>query len=402
VLDRCQTKIVRIRIILSTLGLLFAPSTISFPCLAQTQVEMRNEEGLKGNPAGVNVVLRTKDGRSTFHLFETIPVELDFSSSTPSTYSVELDETMNFAGSANRFEVSSDDSVFLTLSQIVSSTAVCCASNKRYLSQKALTLKRELTDYLRFEKPGTYSLFFITNRVFRNLGKKNDFGPSDLTITSNLLTLTILPDDPEWDSQQLDSSLRKLRDPHVNANYLATVRRAKQRETEIDRDFAMTNVVSQTELVTAQKSLNVLDTDDAIHQRVKMMQMESKEDLEMTRKFDTGSVLSQPLLASTTRAEFLEATLRERAEDPEFGVDYDYGDWWIRFLVQRDHPELFRPTIDDLERQKRARDFSVHYGKAELTLLSILESVVQNKKGEAQKVTASTIKVLRLFSSSRQ
>jgi len=164
----------------------------------------------------------------------------------------------------------------------------------------------------------------------------------------------------------------------------------------------MTNFVSQTELVTAQKSLNALDTDDAIHQRVKMMQMESKEDLEMARKFDTGSVLSQPLLASTTRAGFLEATMRERAEDPEFGVDYDYVDWWIRFLVQRDHPEVFRPALDELERQKRPRDYSVYYGKAELELLSILESLVQSKKGEGQKVTASTIKVLRSFTSNRQ
>ena len=392
----------RIRIVLPTLGLLLAPSTISFPCSAQTQVEMHNEEGLKGNPAGVKVVLRTKDGRSTFRLFETIPVELDFSSAAPSAYSIELDETMNFAGSANRFEVSSNDSVFLTLPQIVSGTAVCCASNKRYLSRKALTLRRELTDYLRFEKPGTYSLFFITKRVFRNLGKQDDFGPSKLTLTSNLLTLTILPDDSEWDWQQLDAALRKLHDPHVKANYLATIRRAKQRETEIDQDFAMTNFVSQTELVTAEKSLNALDTDDAIHQRVKMMQMESKEDLEMARKFDTGSVLSQQLLASTTRAGSLEVTMRERAEDPEFGVDYDYVDWWIRFLVQRDHPEVFRPAFDELERQKRARDYSVYYGKAELELLSILESLVQSKKGEGQKVTASTIKVIRSFTSNRQ
>jgi hypothetical protein len=261
---------------------------------------MHNEDGLKGNPAGVKVVLRTKDGRSTFHLFEAIPIELDFSSAAPSAYSIELDEAMNFAGSANRFEVSSTDSVFLTFSQIVSGTAVCCASNKRYLSRKALTLRRELTDYLKFEKPGTYSLFFITNRVFRKLGKQDDFGPSKLTLVSNLLTLTILPDDPECDWQQLDTTLRKLHDPHVRANYLAVIHRAKQRETETDRDFGMANFVSQTELVAAQKSLNALDTDDAIRQRVKLMQMESKEDLEMAqvrhgvRAFPTITCFNDP------------------------------------------------------------------------------------------------------------
>jgi hypothetical protein len=393
---------VRISIVLPTLGLLLGPSTISFPCSAQTQVEMHNEEGLKGNPAGVKVVLRTKDGRSTFRLFETIPVELDFSSAAPSAYSIELDETMNFAGSANRFEVSSNDSVFLTLSQIVSGTAVCCASNKRYLSRKALTLRRELTDYLRFEKPGTYSLFFITKRVFRNLGKQDDFGSSKLTLTSNLLTLTILPDDSEWDSQQLDTALRKLRDPHVKANYLATIRRAKQRETEIDEDFAMTNFVSQTELVTAQKSLNALDTDEAIHQRMKMMEMVSKKDLEMARDFLTGSMLFQPLLASTTRADILEPAMCARAEEPDFGVDYDYVQWWRKYLVQRDHPELLRPFFNEAERQKKAGDYSVHVDKAELELLAKLETLVQSKKGDAQKVTALTIKILKSFRSDQR
>jgi hypothetical protein len=390
------------RIVLSALGLLLAPWTISFPCNGQTQFEMRHQERLKGNPAGVKVVLRTRDRKTAFHLFETIPIELDFSSIAPSAYSIELDETMNFAGSANRFEASSVDSVFLTLSQIVSAGAVCCASNKRYLSRDAITLKRELTDDLRFEKPGVYSVFLMTNRVFRKLGRQDDFGPSKLTLTSNMLTLTILPDDPEWDSQQLDVTLRKLRDPHVKANYLAAIHRAKQRQTEIDQDFALTNLVSQTELVTAQKVLNALDTDDAIRQRVKLMQMESKEDLEMTSKYGSGSMVPQPFLASTTRAEFLEAAIKERAEKPEFGVDYDYVEWWIRCLVQREHPEVFRPVVSEVERQNRTKDYSVCYDKAELELLSILESLVLSKKGEGQKITASTIKVLKSFTSNRR
>jgi hypothetical protein len=94
--------------------------------------------------------------------------------------------------------------------------------------------------------------------------------------------------------------------------------------------------------------------------------------------------------------------MRERAEGPEFGVDYDYVDWWIRFLVQRDHPEVFRPVLDEFERQKRAKDYSVYYSKAELELLSTLESLIQDKKGEGQKVTALTIKVLRSFTSNRR
>jgi len=387
---------------LPTLGVLVALWMMSFPFGAQAQFETRNEEGLGRNPAGVKAILRTKGARSTFHLYETIPIELDFFSSTPSAYSIELDETMNFAGSANRFEVSGTDTVFLVGSPYGNASAVCCASDKRYLTRHALTLKRELTDYLRFEKPGTHSVFFMTNRIFRKLGKQDDFGPSKLTLTSNILTLTILPDDPEWDSQQLATTLRKLGDPHVKANYLATIHSAKQQETETGQDFAMTNFVSQTELVTAQKSLNALDTDEAIHERMKMMEMVSKKDLEMARDFLTGSMLFQPLLASTTRADILEPAMCARAEEPDFGVDYDYVQWWRKYLVQRDHPELLRPFFNEAERQKKAGDYSVHVDKAELELLAKLETLVQSKKGDAQKVTALTIKILKSFRSDQR
>jgi hypothetical protein len=324
---------------------------------------------------------------------------LDFFSSTPSAYSIELDETMNFAGSANRFKVSDTDTVFLTGFPYGNPSAVCCASDKRYLTRHVLTLKRELTDYLRFEKPGTYSVFFITNRVFRKLGKQDDFRPSKLTLTSNRLTLNILPDDPDWDSQQLAKALRKLGDAHAKANYLATIHRAKQHETETGQDFAMANFVSQTELVAAQKSLNALDTEEAILQRVKMMEMVSKKDLEMARDFLTGSMLLQPLLASTTRADMLEAAMRARAEEPDFGVDYDYVQWWIKYLVQRDHPELLRPIVNEPERQKKAEDYSVHMDRAELELLAKLETLVQSKKADAKEVTALTIKIVKSFRS---
>jgi hypothetical protein len=364
---------------------------------AQAEFELRNQEGLSLNPAGVRLVLRTEDARSTFHLYQTIPIEVEFSSSTPSAYSIELDEIMNFAGSANRLEVSPIDTVFLTASPTATAGAVCCASNKRYLTRQPLALKRELTDYLRFEKPGTYSIFFVTNRVFRNLGKHNDFEPSKLTLTSSILTLTILPDDPDWDSQQLAVTLQKLHDPRVKANYLAGVRRARQYQQETEQNFAMANLIPQSQFVLAQKSLNALDTSEAIQERVAMMQMESKSDLKMARDYLTGSILDQPLLASTTRPDLLEAALRSRAAEPNFGVDYDYVLWWIKFMIQRDHPELFRPSSSETERKNKAAEYAAWSDRTELDLLAKLELLVQAKNGDPHEVTALTIKLLKHF-----
>lgn len=351
-------------------------------------------EGLSRNPAGLRLLLRTKGGKSTFHLFETIPVELEFSSSRSSAYSIELDERMNFAGQANKFEVSPADTVFL--SAIGSHSAICCDSRRRYLSPRPTTLRRELTDYLRFEQAGTYSVFLVTKRVFRGLGRRNGFNPSELNLTSNVLTLTILPDDPEWDSQKLTEVLQKLNDPHIRAEYDVAVGHANKL-IETEKYFAIANVVTQTEFVRAQKALNALDTEDAIKERVRLMQMESKSDLEMSRKFGTGTYLPQPLLESTTRADLVVAAMKDRAEQPDFGVDYDYVQWWVRFLVQRDHAELFRPLANELGYEKAGHDYMLLNFKAQRELIAKLETLRAAKTSDAAEITGQTIKVIQSF-----
>ena len=104
----------------------------------------------------------------------------------------------------------------------------------------------------------------------------------------------------------------------------------------------MLNAVPQTQLVKSQKVVNALDTDDAIRQRVQMMRLATKEDLEFGRKFTTESTISQPQLACTTRPEYLELIMRQRAERPDFGVDYDFVYWWRQtFWFSANIPKFF-------------------------------------------------------------
>jgi hypothetical protein len=374
-----------------SIGLLLLLATIGLSC-RRTPFEISNTKGLKDNPPGVKFVLRTQDGRSKFHLYETIPIELAFSSEELAAYSIELDEAMNFAGSASRSLVSSTDSVFRSLPLGV---IVCCDSKKRYLSPRELVLKRELTDDLRFEKPGKYSVFLVTHRIFPQMGKKNDFKASELTVTSSMLTLDILPDDPQWDARQLSSNLRALQDPEVNARYRAALDHANTRNDPIDKYFELANVVAQTELVTAQKSLNALDSDEAIEERVKLMETEPEKDVAEDARSGGARGFPQPLLVSTTRAATVEAALRKRAEEPGFGIDYDYFQYWARFMAQRDHPEVFRPSNDETEARNRAGSYFFFFSKAGLELLVTLESLVQSKKGEGKEITAITIKFLK-------
>lgn len=215
---------------------------VACPCVAQTNRAL--PAGVVPhdlNPPGLDITLRTHDGKLTFHLFETIPIDLVFTSSRPSAYSIELDEVMNFAGPSNSFEISPPDSVLLTSPAGAASAIACCANDRRFLTKQPTVLVRELTDYFRFEKPGVYSVRYITRRIFRGLGSRNDFNASPLPVTSNLLTLTILADDPDWDSRRLADVLTKLDDPRVRQSYLVGAKRLNRLGAETARDFAREN-----------------------------------------------------------------------------------------------------------------------------------------------------------------
>jgi hypothetical protein len=362
---------------------------------AQTDFDTRNREGLSRNPAELTLLLATNDERHTFHLFETIPIELGFNSSRPSAYSIELDEAMNFAGATHNFEVEPENSVLLTELEWASHGVVCCDSNRRYLSQQPKVFKRELTDYLRFEKAGTYRVFFTTRRVFRGPGKYMDFAASKMLLTSNILTLTILPDDPEWDAQRLAETLRTLHAPHVRANYRALEQKIKKIEPETARYFAFTNRLNQTEFAQAQKALNALDTQEAIRERVQNLEMVSSEERMSKREFGGGVFIYQPLLASTTRPDLVVAAMEERAEDPAFGVDYDYVEWWAKYVVLRDHIELFRAPLGEAEQQKRIHSFLEEEIAAKKDIVLRLDSVLASKANMAKDVTTLTIKAAK-------
>jgi hypothetical protein len=366
-------------------------------CGAQSEFEVRHEEAIARNPAGIKLELRTADGRSSFHLFETIPIDLKFSSSRPAIYSIELDEVMNFAGQANWFDVFPRDTVFVPYSAMGHRGVVCCESDRRYLSPQPTTLKRELTDYLRFEKAGTYSVVFVTARVFRGMGASNDFSASRLRLTSNILTLTILPDDPEWDSQRLEEVLRTLSDSRARANYAAALDLAGRARTETGRDWAMANRVNQTEFVRAQQALNALDTDEAIQQRVRLMKMESKSELEDTRRLGLAYNFSQPVLQSTTRADLVVSAMRGQAKQPDFGVDYDYVQWWAEYVVQRDHPELFRPVANQTERDAALGTYQTYNSEAQREIVTTLDHLLSSKTPEAAQVTRVTIRLVKSF-----
>lgn len=364
----------------------------------QSEFEIHNQEGLKKNPPGLRFNLQTQGGRNTCHLYETIPFEMVFTSSRSMAYSIELLEGTNPAGQSDRFEIEPANSIVLVKPDLGGMSIVCCISNRPYLSAKPVVLRKELTDILRFEKPGVYEMFVTTHRVFEGNGTPKPphtsdlyYKQSQLALTSNLLTLTILPDDPEWDTQRLADVLRQLHDPQVIDNYNKTVAAATRDNRWYMYPGNAIHFVEQTAWLKALKGLNALDTQDAIHQRV------ANAPITMDEHELRSSLLPwQFALASTSRPNLMVAALLDRAKDPAQAVDDGFASICIRYMNQRDHPEMYRPSRGDVDRRIRSDRWGPLEIEAKQQLVPFLRSTLPTKTGAAKKTTSRTLEGLEL------
>src|SRR6187402_2762532 len=64
-----------------------SPPTVSPPDAA-TSFVAEHDKAVSANPPGLTFTLRTKDGRTTFHAGERIPIELVFENHSSTTYNV--------------------------------------------------------------------------------------------------------------------------------------------------------------------------------------------------------------------------------------------------------------------------------------------------------------------------
>ena len=126
------------------------------------------------------------------------------------------------------------------------------------------------------------------------------------------------------------------------------------------------------------------------------MRVNSWEDINMMREFNTAASVNEPLLSSTTRPDIVVASMQERAEMPEFGVDYNYVVTWSRFLVQQEHPELFRRTekTQDVSVRELVSAYPAAVDAATREIAAIFQSDLANKKDDALDLTSLTLELV--------
>jgi hypothetical protein len=328
------------------------------------------------NPSGLRVELRTAGGKTTYRLYESIPIEIAFSSSKPVTYSVELNEGMNGAGSTNYFLVEPADSVFAA--EVGARGVVCCDSVRPYLWNEPTILHRDLTSYLRFEKPGTFQLFYRTRRVFRGKGDGSVghryLDPSDLTVASNIVTISVLPDDPTWDAAQLESVKKRLDNPAIREAYNRAFEAARA-GPEAEFGVAYLEDLARMDYARAQAELTVLDTDDGVRERVLRM-----------KSMPRHTFIDEQQITATTRPAAMFDAMLIRAKEPDFPVDENYLATWATVLEKRDHPKAFRVSNSDHTQVNPLSGSS-----AAKQVVTLLREFVKEKRGEAKRVTQQTI-----------
>jgi hypothetical protein len=211
-------------------------------------------------PPGLQVELRTASGKNTFRLSEIVPLEVALRSSTPSTYWIELADGWNWAPNADRFLV--EPSTTILDRSPYASLITCCDSLRRQLTSKAAVYQHELTDFLRFTEPGEYRIQYTTRRVFGGPANRK-FDPSDMLIRSNVLTITVTDDEPQWLDVTLADALRELAGSRASRDSDGLTVMPSQRPRA-----STATIMATAKLRRAERQLRMLDTPEAIRARV--------------------------------------------------------------------------------------------------------------------------------------
>ena len=170
---------------------------------------------LGGNPDDLSFVVKLKDGKYQFHVGEKIRLELSFSSTSPDAY---VFDNANYDRSGrleiDRFVIDQTDAVTDPLLDYYHRSLGHGLGGLRgigALGAAPRLITYDLNEWLRFEKPGKYRLYVISDRLTK--GKPNHQGNTRVEPVSNLVEFEIIPANREWEQATLAGAARILDQP---------------------------------------------------------------------------------------------------------------------------------------------------------------------------------------------
>ena len=306
----------------------------------------------------VSLQLRTKTGRTEFHVGEVILLDLLFVARTPHAYErnrgVALPELYPMPDTflVEPHEGWADPlgeyrkALFKAMHSGHFPFAGSGISAENVLSQEPYVLSLILNDYVRFSRPGRYVLQVQDSGV-SSVTTQLGVMPEHLALTSNRLELTILSADSEWQQNQLRDSLDSL---------------ARLKEA-ID-SHARSYSASLGDSCTSFRAMGIPAAGAAMVDGLR------NEDLFSRCSFQVG-ILEFP------DPKFILEQLHKRFQDPDFPVTYTFFNTMVMIsLLAEGHPDqLFGPGRLKIDRRLEQQ----------------LLSVVSMKRGEAKLESISTL-----------
>ena len=158
--------------------------------------------------APVTLTLRLPDARHQFRPGQIIPIELEFDSATPKRFTVD-GATYDRSGrlTIDEFAIDRIDDVTDPMLDYFGSIGGTIGGGIRgigVLGEKPYTVKLELNDWFRFDKPGTYTLAVKSRRVTDESVTPRSVVP----VESNTVSFEVLPRDAAWEGSQLETARR--------------------------------------------------------------------------------------------------------------------------------------------------------------------------------------------------
>ena len=152
----------------------------------------------------VTLTLRLADGRSEFRPGEIITLELEFASAIPKRFAVD-GATYDRSGrlTIDEFTIDRIDDVSDPMLDYFASIGGGPGGGIRgigALGEKPFTVRLDLNEWFRFDKPGAYTLSVRSRRVTDESATPHSILPTQ----SNAISFMILPRDTEWEQAELD------------------------------------------------------------------------------------------------------------------------------------------------------------------------------------------------------
>lgn len=288
-------------------------------------------------PVDSNVVFKVavaKDQRE-FHIGETIPLQLSFTSSVKNQYQLNMAQ-YDRSGRMDyeRFKISPAEG---SIDPLPNNGSMGGLTTYNFLTTAPLTIKLNLNEWVRFTQPGEYRLIVSSNRVGVR-DPSNPFGTSAVTAWSNEITLKIVKADPVWQKRTFDEAVAKLDAPLPRAS-----NESDQYETHRQ----------------AIQTLRFLGSAEATRELVKRMRGQD------ARRLDYDCMLG---IVSSPERSVARTALTEALADPDNAID-----------------SLFLHTLIRV-----SSDNNANWQETQQRILEQLLAVLPAKRGEASSISLNT------------